>query len=89
MASEARARVEIDHVLIAVDDLAEADRALHSTHGLSSMEGGRHPDWGTANRVVPLGDAYLELVTVVDDSQASRTAFGRWVGEAARPCLLG
>ena len=24
-----------------------------------------------------LGDAYLELVTVVDDSQAARTAFGR------------
>jgi hypothetical protein len=81
--------LRIDHVLVAVDDLAEADQKLRSTHGLSSIEGGRHSGWGTANRVVPLGDAYLELVTVVDDSQASRTAFGRWVGEARRPCLLG
>jgi hypothetical protein len=89
MPSGAQARAEIDHILIAVDDLAEADQALRSTHGLSSIEGGRHPDWGTANRVVPLGNAYLELVTVADDSQASRTAFGRWVGEAAWPCLLG
>ncbi|MFN2390251.1 MAG: VOC family protein [Actinomycetota bacterium] len=89
MALGAQARVEVDHVLIAVDDLAEADRALRSAHGLSSIEGGLHPDWGTANRIVPLGDAYIELVAVVDDSQASRTAFGRWVGEVLRPCLLG
>jgi hypothetical protein len=82
--------VEIDHVLIAVDDLVDADRALRTKYGLSSIEGGEHPDWGTANRLVPLGDAYLELMTVADDSQAARTAFGRWVREAIRrPRLLG
>lgn len=82
--------IEIDHVPIAVDDLVDADRALRRKHGLSSIEGGRHPEWGTANRLVPLGDAYLELVTVVDESQAARTAFGRWVREAtSRPRLLG
>ena len=40
------------------------------------------PGWGTANRIVPLGEAYLELVTVVDDPEAAQSPFGRWVAEA-------
>ena len=48
------------------------------------MEGGRHPGWGTANRIVPLGGAYLELVAVVDPEEAAESGFGRWVA-AARP----
>jgi hypothetical protein len=31
---------------------------------------------------VPLGDAYLELVAVVDEAEAARTTFGRWVAGA-------
>src|SRR5207253_9345067 len=54
--------VELDHVLIAVDDLAAAARELEARHGLASIRGGRHPGWGTANRIVPLGQTYLELV---------------------------
>jgi hypothetical protein len=50
--------------------------------GLASIEGGRHPGWGTANRIVPLGDAYLELVAVVDEAEAADSAFGRWVASA-------
>ena len=42
-------------------------------------EGGRHPGWGTVNCIVPLGDAYLELVTAVDAAAAVRSSFGRWV----------
>jgi Glyoxalase-like domain len=75
--------VELDHVLIAVRDLAEAGREFEVRHGLASIEGGRHPAWGTANRIVPLGDSYLELVAVVDAFQASETAFGRWVASGA------
>jgi hypothetical protein len=45
--------------------------------------------WGTANRIVPLGDTYLELVAVVDQAEAKRSAFGSWVaaasGAVARP----
>jgi len=44
-----------------------------------SIEGGRHPGWGTANRIVPLGESYLELVAVVDEDEAARSEFGRWV----------
>ena len=75
--------MELDHVLIAVPDLAQAGKELEERHGLASVEGGRHPGWGTANRIVPLGDAYLELVAVVDEDEAASSAFGRWVGEAS------
>jgi hypothetical protein len=71
--------VELDHVLIAVADLQAASRTLEKRHGLASVEGGRHAGWGTANRIVPLGDAYIELITVVDEAEAAESAFGRWV----------
>jgi len=75
--------VELDHVLIAVADLAAAAREIEARHGLASIDGGRHPAWGTANRIVPLGDSYLELVAVVDAAKAAESAFGRWVASGA------
>jgi len=75
--------MEIDHVLIAVADLAVAARELEEHHGLASIEGGRHPGWGTANRIVPLGETYLELVAVVDAAEAKKSVFGRWVASGA------
>ena len=81
--------MDVDHVLIAVADLAAAGREIERQHGLASVEGGRHPAWGTANRIVPLGDSYLELVGVVDAAKAAENAFGRWVasglGSTVRP----
>lgn len=57
----------VDHVVIAVADLDAAGRALAERIGLASYAGGRHPEAGTANRIVPLqGGAYLELLAVVD-----------------------
>jgi hypothetical protein len=69
--------IELDHVIVA---------GPHTE--LPSVEGGRHEGWGTANRIVPLGAAYLELVTVVDHDEAETNAFGRWVA-AAPPGPLG
>jgi len=82
---------ELDHVLVAVPDLAAAARELEEEHGLTAIEGGRHPGWGTANRIVPLGDSYLELVAVVDAREAARSPFGRWVAasQSARLRPLG
>jgi len=77
--------VEFDHVVIAVGDLEAAARELADRYGLDSVEGGRHPTLGTGNRIVPLGDAYLELVTVVDPELAGRNAFGRAVGSVHAP----
>ena len=77
------AAVELDHVVIAVRDLGAAAEWFEARYGLRAVEGGRHPAWGTANRIVPLDDAYLELVTVVDREAAARAAFGRWIAETA------
>jgi len=74
--------VKLDHVLIAVADLEDAAREIEARYGLASVEGGRHPGWGTANRIVPLGDTYIELVAVVDQAEAARSSFGSWVDRA-------
>jgi glyoxalase-like protein len=45
--------------------------------------GGRHPGWGTANRIVPLGRSqYVELVTIVDPEEAAASEFGQAVAQA-------
>jgi hypothetical protein len=40
---------------------------------------------------VPLGEAFLELVAVVDEAAASRSAFGRWIAATTtdRPIPMG
>ena len=46
--------MQIDHAIIGARDIdAVADR-LWERHGLASLPGGRHPGWGTHNRIVPL-----------------------------------
>lgn len=84
-------QLRVDHIIYAVDDLEAAGRQLYEESGLASIEGGRHPAWGTANRIVPLGTAYVELITVVDRGAAARSDFGRPVMDAiaARRHLVG
>ena len=74
--------LRVDHVIYAVDDLETAGARFYEEFGLGSVEGGRHPGWGTANRIVPLENAYLELVTVVDPDEAASSDFGRAVSDA-------
>jgi hypothetical protein len=55
-----------------VSDLgADADK-LVDAYGLTALAGGHHPGRGTANKIVPLGGGYLELITVVDRDEAAR-----------------
>lgn len=75
-------RLQLDHVLVAVADLSVAARDFESSHGLGSVAGGRHPGWGTANRIVPLGDSYLELLAIVDEEEGAASDLGRWVAAA-------
>lgn len=76
--------LRVDHVAYAVPDLDEADVRFRRRYGLDSVVGGRHDAGGTANRIVPLGEQYLELVAVVDEAQAAESAFGRGaLGRAA------
>jgi hypothetical protein len=81
--------IQLDHVLFAVTDLDAAGRELEARHGLATVAGGRHPGWGTANRIVPLGDTYLELVAAVDTAETAGSPFGRWVAAAPSGRPLG
>ncbi|MFC6239027.1 VOC family protein [Longivirga aurantiaca] len=74
---------EVDHVVLGVADLDDAAARL-AEQGITALPGGTHPHWGTANRIVPLGSAYLELVAVVDADVAATSAFGSWVAAQAR-----
>jgi hypothetical protein len=76
-------RLEIDHVVIGVPDLEVVASRLYDDHGLVALAGGHHPAWGTANRIVPLGSTYLELVAVVDPEVAAGSAFGTWIADMA------
>jgi len=70
-----------DHVIMTVRDLdAAADRLLDS-HGFRSVPGGRHVGLGTGNRIVPLGDSYIELMAVVDPDEAKDSMLAHWVAE--------
>ncbi|HSL11953.1 MAG TPA: VOC family protein [Actinomycetota bacterium] len=72
--------MRVDHVVMAVRDL-ERSAASWARLGIATVPGGVHPRWGTANRIAPLGDAYLELLAVDDDDVASGTALGRAILE--------
>jgi catechol 2,3-dioxygenase-like lactoylglutathione lyase family enzyme len=67
--------MRIDHVVLAVADL-DAAAARLAAAGLASVEGGVHAAWGTANRIVPLGADYVELLAVVDRAAGERTTLG-------------
>src|SRR5690242_18786208 len=66
----ARMGVELDHVVAGVADLRAAARRLDHRHRLTAVEGGRHESAGTHNMIVPLDDAYLELLAIEDRERA-------------------
>ena len=70
-----------DHLVVCVPDLDESGANFLSRFGLASVSGGRHRGHGTANRIVPLGASYIELVAVVDQDEARGSVFGSWVTE--------
>jgi Glyoxalase-like domain len=72
----------IDHVLLPVADLEEGARRLRERHGLQAIPGGRHPNVGTANMIVPLGRQYLELIAIVDSQEAAASRLGKRITPA-------
>lgn len=74
--------LRLDHVLLAVADLDRAAEALGTNPGLTALPGGRHPGVGTANRIVPFGLDYLELIAIVDEAEAATMARSRRVADA-------
>jgi len=71
----------IDHLVIAVADPDAAAASLESELGLVAAGGGRHAT-GTGNRLIFLGDAYLELIGVWDRALALTHPIGAAVVRA-------
>ncbi|MGH9018361.1 MAG: VOC family protein, partial [Acidimicrobiales bacterium] len=62
--------------IVLVADLATARRHMEGI-GFTVLDGGRHPGRGTANLIVPFGRQYLELLAVVDSTEAAASPQGR------------
>jgi hypothetical protein len=69
--------LELGQVILGVRDLDAASRRMEGL-GFTVLDGGVHPGLGTANRLIPLGRQYLELLGVVDRALAE----AQWYGQA-------
>ena len=72
-------------MVLACSDVDATAATLEGRLGLAATGGGRHDALGTLNRLVWLGDAYLELVGVFDADLASRS----WLGRPVLAALAG
>jgi len=68
--------MRLDHVIYGTADLDVAQRRIESELGLEVLPGGRHVGQGSHNRIVPLGDGYLELMAIHDPEEAATNPFG-------------
>lgn len=58
----------LDHILIGVHDLSEADHNYNKL-GFKITPEGSHPGRGTHNRLIVFDPEYLELISIHDSSQ--------------------
>jgi hypothetical protein len=68
--------LELGQVILGVRDLDAATRRMEAL-GFTVLDGGVHLGLGTANRIIPLGRQYLELLGVVDAALAAAQWYGR------------
>lgn len=67
----------IDHVIIGVSNLDQAAHIFSEQLGLIPSGGGTHPTGGTANRIIVIGDTYLELIAVRTPAEAQASMLER------------
>ena len=68
----------LDHLVIAAHTLEEGAAWLEARLGVPLQPGGEHPAFGTHNRLLSLGAAYLEVIAV--DPAAPAPPRPRWFG---------
>ncbi len=56
--------LRLDHLAVSAATLAEGAAALQAALGLAPAGGGEHAAMGTHNRLISLGDIYLEVIAV-------------------------
>ena len=71
-------RWRIDHLAVAAATLAEGVAAVEGALGVALSPGGGHALMGTHNRLLGMGDLYLEVIAV--DPAAAPPGRPRWFG---------
>lgn len=65
-----------DHIAVAAATLADGVAVVEEALGVTLAGGGAHPHMATHNRLLGLGDLYLEVIAA--DPLAPRPAWPRW-----------
>lgn len=68
--------LRLDHLAVAAGDLAQGLAAVEAALGVALDPGGQHPLMGTHNRLLGMGDVYLEVIAV--DPAAPAPGRPRW-----------
>lgn len=63
----------LDHIILGVRALETAAQTFGHRLGLVPSGGGVHPAGGTSNRIIVIGDTYLELITVHKPEEAQES----------------
>ncbi|MCW1920226.1 VOC family protein [Rhodobacter sp. KR11] len=68
--------LRFDHIAIAAESLEAGVAWVEDLLGLRLAGGGKHPTFGTHNRLISLGDLYLEVIAI--DPEAAPPGRPRW-----------
>lgn len=68
--------LRFDHLAVSCTALDEGAAAVEAALGLPLVPGGKHAHMGTHNRLLRLGDAYLEVIAI--DPAAPAPPWPRW-----------
>ncbi len=66
----------IDHFIVAVPRPDEAAAEIERALGVHAGPGGSHAAYGSRNRLIWLGDSYIELLGIDDPALAARAWYG-------------
>lgn len=66
----------LDHLAVSARTLDEGAAWVEMALGVPLAPGGKHPHMGTHNRLLGLGDLYLEVIAI--DPAAAKPAHPRW-----------
>lgn len=68
--------MRLDHLAVTATDLDEGCAVVEEALGVRLAPGGQHPNMATHNRLLGLGDVYLEVIA--PDPSLPRPAHPRW-----------
>ena len=78
--------MRLDHLSYActTSEIADVIQRIGGDLGATFLDGGRHPQFGTRNFILPLANGcYIEVVSALDHPAAEKAPFGRAVAQVA------